>query len=646
MIKLTRSRRQGYGLAVLAVAITLLVKLLLHPMLEIDPPFQMFFTVVTVSAWYGDLEPGALATALGQNLLLGIFVLEGLVIGWTIAQLHAAKRRAEVSKLEPLHHEELQRQNLRSQLFAEVTLKIRQSLQLEEILQTTVIEVQRILQADRVLIFRLWSDGSGIVVKEAVVPGWPVLLGQNLTDPCFQQEYLERYCQGRTSAIADLEKADIKPCHVQFLQQFGVKANLVVPILLREDLWGLLIAHQCASPRQWTSFETEFLQHLANQMGIALTQAQLLEQETRQRQELVRADEELRAISTALESAVEGISRLDTQKRYIVVNRAYASMIGYEPEEMIGMEWSLTIHPEDHEKWRAAYQYMVTHGKAELEARALRKDRSVLDQQVVMVKGYNQQQQFIGHYCFRKDITERRTVERMKDEFVSVVSHELRTPLTSIHGALGLLASGLLGTLSENGQRMLGIAVQNTDRLARLINDILDLERLESGKVTLAKQTCDAADLMVKAAEVMQTMAENAGIALSVSPQSVQLWADPDRMIQLLTNLLSNAIKFSPQGTTVWLTVECLGNEMLFQVKDQGQGIPADKLESIFERFQQVDVSCSRKKGGTGLGLAICRSIVQQHGGQIWAENTLLGKGSTFYFTLPILKEEDSADDD
>jgi light-regulated signal transduction histidine kinase (bacteriophytochrome) len=226
---------------------------------------------------------------LGTGLLIA--VLLGLAVYFAQTALQHAQQVSEINQElaneisdRKRTEEELQRQNLRSQLFAEVTLKIRQSLQIEEILQTAVTEVQRILQADRVLIFQLGSDGSGKVVKEAVVPGWPVILGQSHTDPCFQQGYVERYRQGRISAITDLEKADIQPCHVEFLQHFAVKANLVVPILLREELWGLLIAHQCASPRQWTNFELELLQHLANQMGIALNQAHSLEQEIRQRQ--------------------------------------------------------------------------------------------------------------------------------------------------------------------------------------------------------------------------------------------------------------------------------------------------------------------------------------------------------------------------
>ncbi|MBF2063122.1 MAG: PAS domain S-box protein [Calothrix sp. C42_A2020_038] len=540
--------------------------------------------------------------------------------------------------------EELRRQNLRSQLFAEVTLKIRQSLQIEDILQTTVTEVQRILQADRVLIFGLNPDGSGRVVQESVFPGWQVTLGQDIYDPCFQEVYLDKYREGQITAINDVYDGSILPCYVEFLQQFSVKANLVVPIFVRKNLWGLLIAHQCSGARYWTNFELTLLKHLADQIGIALSQAQLLEQEMIQRQELLHSQLELRAMSNALESAVEGISQLDTQGNYVKVNPAYASMIGYQPEELIGSNWQFSIHPEDREKVSAAYQRMLVNGKVEIEARAIRKDGSIFDKQVVMVKAFNPQQQFIGHYCFMKDISDRREVERLKDEFVSVVSHELRTPLTSISGALDLLASGILQSQPQEAQRMLNIAANNTDRLVRLINDILDIERIESGKIQMTKQICNVADLMIESVEVIEEMAELAEVKISVSPLVAQIWADGDRIIQVFTNLLSNAIKYSPPGSTVWLSAEIQENNeefspsrhILFKVQDQGRGIPADKIESIFERFQQVDASDSRQKGGTGLGLAICRSILQHHNGQIWAES-ILGQGSTFFFTLPVL---------
>ncbi|WP_086768271.1 PAS domain S-box protein [Nostoc sp. 106C] len=355
-----------------------------------------------------------------------------------------------------------------------------------------------------------------------------------------------------------------------------------------------------------------------------------------------QAEEEFRHLSLALESAVEGISQLDTQGRYIKVNPAYANAVGYQPEELIGMEWVLTVHPEDLETLNAAYQLMLTNGKVDVEARGVRKDQSVFDKQVVMVKAYDRQQQFIGHYCFMKDISERREIERLKDEFVSVVSHELRTPLTSIAGALDLLAGGVLLAEPEEAQRMLNIAASNTDRLVRLINDILDIERIESGKVQMTPEICDASELMTESVEIVEEMAEQAGVTISVSPLSAPIWADPDRIIQVFTNLLSNAIKFSPPDSTISLSAEILAAKQIrFQVKDQGRGIPTEKLESVFERFGQVDASDSRQKGGTGLGLAICRSILQHHNGQIWVESTL-GEGSTFFFTLPLLSEDET----
>ena len=242
-----------------------------------------------------------------------------------------------------------------------------------------------------------------------------------------------------------------------------------------------------------------------------------------------------------------------------------------------------------------------------------------------------------------RDITQKHDVDRLKSQFVSTVSHELRTPLTSMRGSLGLLASGLVGNVSPKAQRMLEIAVSNTDRLVRLINDILDIERLESGALVPALRPIDVTDLMQQAMEVMKPMADKAGVALLCAPFPGTIRADQDRMMQTLTNLLSNAIKFSLPATTITLSADRAGSMLRFRVADQGRGIPADKLERVFERFQQVDASDSRDKGGTGLGLSICRSIVQQHGGKIWVES-VLGHGSTFYFTVPLAEAERAGD--
>jgi signal transduction histidine kinase len=233
-----------------------------------------------------------------------------------------------------------------------------------------------------------------------------------------------------------------------------------------------------------------------------------------------------------------------------------------------------------------------------------------------------------------RDVGERKAVERMKDELLSVVSHELRTPLTSIRGALGLLAGGVLGPLPGKGQRMVEIAVNNADRLIRLLNDMLDLERMRAGRTLLDLRSCDVAELVEQAAAEMRGLADRAGVRLVVRPSRGGVRADPDRIVQVLGNLLSNAIKFSPPEAEVELSAVERGASVLFSVHDQGRGIPADKLERIFQPFLQVDASDARAKGGSGLGLAICRSIAEQHGGRVWAESKV-GQGSTFHLELP-----------
>jgi signal transduction histidine kinase len=168
----------------------------------------------------------------------------------------------------------------------------------------------------------------------------------------------------------------------------------------------------------------------------------------------------------------------------------------------------------------------------------------------------------------------------------------------------------------------------------RLVNDILDLERLESGRAVLEKSASKAADLIAQAVDGVIAIAKQQNITFNIQPTDAQVWVAADAIIQTLTNLLGNAINFSPPNSTITLLVQQQTDHVLFQVTDQGRGIPTDKLEAVFGRFQQVDGSDSRVKGGTGLGLAICRSIIDQHGGQIWAES-IVDVGSTFFFTLP-----------
>jgi signal transduction histidine kinase/CheY-like chemotaxis protein len=231
-------------------------------------------------------------------------------------------------------------------------------------------------------------------------------------------------------------------------------------------------------------------------------------------------------------------------------------------------------------------------------------------------------------------VTDLRAVDRLKSEFVSVVSHELRTPLTSIRGSLGLLASGAMGEMPADAAQMLGIAVNNTDRLVRLINDILDLERIEAGRETMDIRPCRAERVIHDAASAVEGAASAAGIALEVRSVDAMLHADPDRLVQALTNLAGNAIKFSEPGSSVIIEGVLRDDEVALQVTDHGRGIPPDLLEVIFERFRQVDASDARGKGGTGLGLAITKSIVERHDGRIEVTSTV-GEGSCFAIVLP-----------
>jgi len=238
----------------------------------------------------------------------------------------------------------------------------------------------------------------------------------------------------------------------------------------------------------------------------------------------------------------------------------------------------------------------------------------------------------------RTRLAEQSDLDRVKTEFVSTVSHELRTPLTSIRGALGLLSSGLMGNMDGKSQNLLRIASSNTERLIRLINDILDLERMESGKAPASLRRCSLLDLAREAIETMIAMAEAAKIRLTLhsfaTQDAIYFNADPDRILQVMTNLLSNAIKFSPAGSIVSVQIHADVESVYLKVIDRGRGVPTDKLESIFNRFQQVESTDASKKGGTGLGLAICRSIVLQHGGVIWAQGNQNGgeqtAGTTF----------------
>lgn len=234
------------------------------------------------------------------------------------------------------------------------------------------------------------------------------------------------------------------------------------------------------------------------------------------------------------------------------------------------------------------------------------------------------------------DITERKRLDSMKNEFISTVSHELRTPLTSIRGSLGLIAGGIGGTLTPKAKGMIDIAKKNCERLVRLVSDILDIEKIESGKMTFDIRPIEVSPLLEQAVDANRGFAQSLGVSIElVNPlNGIRVLADPDRLTQVVTNLLSNASKFSPKGGTVQLQVGWQGDNVQIAVKDQGTGIPDEFRTRIFQKFAQADSSDGRAKQGTGLGLNICKAMVERMGGRIGFDS-VLGQGTTFFFDIP-----------
>ncbi|WP_052049866.1 PAS domain S-box protein [Leptolyngbya sp. KIOST-1] len=676
----------------------------------------------------------------------------------------------------------LARQFQQAQRLSDITRRIRESLAIGEILHTAATEVRQLLDCDRVFIIQFGPGPASQVIQDS---------RREPTAASALHQRVAGLQAGADAAAAvavcnDLGAGTGSLPSSTFLQQWGAQAGIEIAIYAGEQLWGWLMVIQCDRPRQWQAFEIELLQQLANHMGVAIAQAQLLgnletqvEQRSRQlmqtnqrlRQEIgdrIQTEEALREsqqrLVGILDNADEAIISIDSQQRIVIYNQGAEKIFGYplrevhhQPLDVLLPEAFQQIHrqyiqrfadtPEpprqmarrsrdvlgrrkSGETFPAEASISKLQTKAGLLFTVILKDvtdqrraettlrqreeqlRLITNALPVLICYVDRQQRYLfnnqtyadwyqrplddlqgrsvaavigedyyrqakphieaalagqrvsfeadvttpdgnarcllttyipeidgqgkvkGFFGLTNDISDRKAAERMKDEFVSVVGHELRTPLTSIHGSLVLLASQKLGTMPPQAQEFLEIALKNTQRLTRLINDVLDLERIESGRVTMTLQTCPLADLILQAVQAMQSMAAARAIQLTLEPTPVTVWVDADHIIQVFTNLLSNAIKFSPAQTTVSIGATKREHDILVWVNDQGRGIPTDKLDTIFNRFQQVDASDSRQLGGTGLGLAICKNIVQRHGGTIWAESTL-GQGSTIFFTLP-----------
>ncbi len=434
--------------------------------------------------------------------------------------------------------------------------------------------------------------------------------------------------EGRPVWVADLASLPASP-HTRTAQRHGMVSGCAVPVRVGSNVLAVLefYCHFCLRENR---------EAMAGVETVAASLGQMLARS----HERDRAEKLYREQEILLNSVADGICGLDPDGLVSFANPAAANLLGADPASLAGKPIHDLLHGaapfsnrcrEDCALLRATgkLRRMATAG----EDTFYRADGDSfrVDYNVTPILDHGR---LTGSVFSFRDISQRYALDRLKDEFVSTVSHELRTPLTAIRGALGLLSSGSLGHVNDKSSNLLRIALSNSERLVRLINDILDLERIQSGREPFTFRPVQLADIVRQAIEGMQPVADAAGVQLIHDPTQVEIAADADRLLQVLTNLLSNAIKFSPPNSTVSVLLRPDVSGVTISVVDAGRGIPADKLEVIFGRFQQVDASDSRQKGGTGLGLAICRTIVQQHSGRIWAERNSVS-GSTFRVFLP-----------
>lgn len=373
--------------------------------------------------------------------------------------------------------------------------------------------------------------------------------------------------------------------------------------------------------------------------------AQVLEDTLRSNTlQLERSSRELRLIKARelaiRDAAVDSIIGLDGSGAVVDFNPAAEQTFRVSAEEAHGQSLAaFLLLPGTTGRFRVQADGSVEGGEGlplrqRLEVTALRHDGSSFPAEVLLVDVRLEGPAL--YYVFVRDITDRKRIEQLKNEFVSVVSHELRTPLTSIQGSLGLLEGGVMGELAPKVLELIVIARANAERLIRLVSDMLDLEKMEAGRMTLKLEALNAQDLLEQAVAGIEGTAAQAGVTVTLEVQGdFQLVGDRDKLIQVLVNLLSNAVKFSAQGQEIRLSVRALPEGVLrFEVQDQGPGIPPDRQERLFKKFQQVEASDGKVRRGTGLGLAISKAIVELHHGTIGVTSQV-GKGSTFCIELP-----------
>jgi len=658
------------------------------------------------------LDEVSLAQALAAQFAIGIYEYD------LYRQVRIENRQRQQVEIV------LRRQAEENRLRIAILQRLRQSLNLNTILDTTVAEVRQFLRTDRVLIYQFAADWSGQVVAESVSSNHLSLLGQIIHDPCFAtHEQYKPYQQGKISQIIDIHNLDLKPCYFNMLAGLQVRANLVVPILMNRwdeselstpnspvepSLWGLLIAHSCAAPREWQPWEINFLQQLGVQVAIALNQAELYQQvqllnidlerqvqtRTAELQQALAYESLLKLITDKVRDSLDehqilqtAVAELTTGLRvaccdaalYDLESRTSTVYYEYFVVDNISPAIGLTV-PMTH--WLELYTLLLTgqyiqfclypgatpdirpidHAYAILVCPML-DDQGVLgdlwlfkpgnesfgDLEIRLVQQVTNQcaialRQARLYQAAQAQVQELARLNQLKDDFLSTVSHELRTPMSSIKLATQMLEiilreTGILDL--DNSKAAQYFQVLNTEckREITLINDLLDLTRLDAKSEPLSLTAMDLAMWIPHIAESFQARAtdQQQQLEILIPADLPIITTDLSYLERILSELLNNACKYTPPAEFIRLTCQSLDPKTVeMRVTNTGTEIAESEHDRIFDRFYRIPNNDPWKHGGTGLGLALVKKMVEYLKGSIQVETR--SRQTSFVITLPNLE--------